>query len=85
MRFDQNPETTLRPEPIPSGGQWLIRDPHFRVRRIISDAPCGIPTDGTFKVITVVAGGCALGWQGEKADDPLRLTAGDTALVPACT
>ncbi len=83
-RFDLAPATTTAPEPIGRAGAWLVRDPHFRVRRFALAAPATLGTEGTFKLVTLVRGRATLGWRSGGRDAPLRLTPGDTALVPAC-
>jgi mannose-6-phosphate isomerase len=74
-----------QPEAIAGGGEWLLRTPHFRLRRFHASMPATLGTEGTFKIMTVIQGGGILGWRSGGVHRPLQLRAGDTALVPACT
>ena len=76
-------EPTLRPAAIDERSAWLLRGPHFSVRRMQPDRPSTLGTEGSFKLLTVLDGMAALGWRSGGEHPPLALRAGDTALVPA--
>lgn len=71
-------------EPIPGGGEWLLRTEHFQVRRYKTGHPQTLGTEGSYKVVTVLGGTGILGWRSKGDHPPVVLRAGDTALVPAC-
>ncbi len=72
-------------ESIAGGGEWLLRTPHFRVRRFRASVPATLGTEGTVKILTVIRGGGMLGWRSGGVHRPLPMRAGDTTLIPACT
>jgi len=65
--------------------EWLFRNEFFTTRRSTFDAPVSLGTEGSFKVLTVVAGKGTLGWHSGGAEPPLPVCQGDTVLVPANT
>jgi mannose-6-phosphate isomerase len=69
---------------LPDGGTQLIATPHYRVRRYSLRQRAELSTGGRFVTVTVVAGRTTLWWPGERVHGTLAMTAGDTALVPAC-
>jgi mannose-6-phosphate isomerase len=79
---DEGPATAL-PVPIDQRGDWLLRTPQFRVRRLRFDGPATIGTEGSFKVMTVIDGMAAIGWRSGGVHPPIPLRAGETLLVPA--
>lgn len=83
VRYEQPPEECVAPEPIPGGGEWLLRTPHFRVRRFPVSGASVLGTEGRVKVLTILAGRGTLGWRSGGRDMPLALGPGDTVLVPA--
>lgn len=74
-----------KPVLLPDGGVQLIATPHFRVVRYDLAARQELATHGTFKIVTAIAGTGSLGFTAGRTSGRLRLTSGDTALVPACT
>ncbi len=84
-RVDDASPATLAPEPIDERASWLVRSPHFRVRRCSLAEPATLSTEGTFKIMTVLDGFAAVGWRSGGDDPPLQLRRGDTALIPAGT
>ena len=83
-RFDLAPETTVTTAPGEHGFEWLFRNQHFTLRRQTLEAPLQIPTEGSFKIATVIRGRGTLGWRSSGQDLPLQIAAGDSVLVPAC-
>jgi mannose-6-phosphate isomerase len=81
MRFDQQSQPVLTPTPSDDGTTWLIRDSHFRVRRVTIDLPKTLSTADNFKVLNVINGRARLSWP----DGDFRVDAGDTVLVPGAT
>ncbi|MEM7203759.1 MAG: type I phosphomannose isomerase catalytic subunit [Planctomycetota bacterium] len=81
--FGASPSVYNQVTPIDSGGEWLVRDPHFRVRRFVTQSAATLGTEGTFKLLTVLRGRATIGWRSNGRDEPLRMAPGDTALVPA--
>ena len=79
---DEGPATEL-PVPIDARGEWLLRMPEFRVRRLRFDAPATLGTEGSFKVMTVLHGMAAIGWRSGGEHPPIPVRRGDTVLVPA--
>lgn len=75
---------TVSPEPIGDGASWLLREEFFRVRRFDLEQMTTLGTEGSFKILNVLAGHGTLGWRSGGDDPPLRLRPGDTVLVPAC-
>lgn len=63
--------------------EWLFRTPFFTTRRSRFTSPASLGTEGTFKVLSVVAGRGTLGWHSGGNEPPLVLRQGDTALIPA--
>ncbi len=72
-------------QPMEGGGEWLVRNEFFRLRRQELSDPATLGTGGIFKVISVVQGHGSLGWRSGGRHEPLVLRQGDTALVPAST
>lgn len=66
------------------GGELLLREEHFRVRRYRLGQRTVLPTGGAFLTVTAIGGKGMLGWHSGGQDEPLYLQCGDTALVPAC-
>ena len=85
MRYDHPPATTVAPEQIPGGGEWLVRCDLFAVRRFDLKSNCVLGTEGSFKILSVVRGSGTLGWRSGGRQMPLVLRPGDTVLVPAIT
>lgn len=83
-RFDLPEQTTVRPVACGDGGEWLFRNRHFTLRRYCLDGPTTMPSEGSFKIATVISGRGALGWRSGGEDPPLPLAPGDSVLVPAC-
>ncbi len=73
---------TIAPTPC-EGGDWLIRHELFSVRRYDVDAPRSLPSEGEFKILSVIAGQGTVGWRSGGDDPPLFVRSGDTMLVPA--
>jgi mannose-6-phosphate isomerase len=84
-RIGHDAEAVLAPEPIDERSEWLVRGPHFRVRRMRPTGPCTLSTEGSFKLLTVVRGFATLGWRSRGQDAPLAIRRTDSVLVPACT
>jgi mannose-6-phosphate isomerase len=84
VRFDGAAPATVRPQPAAGGGEWLVRDGRFRVRRFVLGGAQALATEGTFKIVNVLGGRATLGWRSGGHDLPLLLQPGDCALVPAC-
>jgi mannose-6-phosphate isomerase len=84
LRFDVSPQT-VTPTPVDdgTGGEWLVRDPKFALRRWTLHGPVTLASNGAFRVLTVVRGRATLGWRSGGAHPPLLLAPGDSALVPA--
>lgn len=85
MRYDHPPATTVAPEPIPGGGEWLVRCDLFSVRRFSLKSNSVLGTEGSFKILSVVRGSGTLGWRSGGRQMPLVVRPGDTVLVPAIT
>ena len=83
MRFDLPAQTTVRSEPIPGGGSWLVRHELFRVRKFTVDTPAVLGTEGVCKIMSVLSGQGTLGWRSGGRQAPLLLRQGATVLVPA--
>ncbi|MEZ5963892.1 MAG: type I phosphomannose isomerase catalytic subunit [Planctomycetota bacterium] len=83
-RFDFPEETTVAPTPAEGGGEWLFRNEHFTLRRLVVSEQMTVSTEASFKIATVVRGRGTLGWRSGGEDLPLPLAPGDTVLVPAC-
>lgn len=79
---DEGPPTAV-PTPIDSRGEWLLRTPHFRVRKLRFDNPATIGTEGSYKVMVVVHGMAAIGWRSGGEHPPIPMRTGETLLVPA--
>ncbi|MBI5851201.1 MAG: class I mannose-6-phosphate isomerase [Planctomycetes bacterium] len=79
---DEGPPTVV-PTPIDARGEWLLRTPQFRVRRLRFDSPATIGTEGSYKVMVVVDGMAAIGWRSGGEHPPIPLRSGETLLVPA--
>jgi hypothetical protein len=78
VRFDRQPETTVVPEPHPDGGAWLVRDPHFCVRRLPLPAP-SLSEGLTLEPGDVIATGTPSG-VGYAMDPPSFLKDGDVVI-----
>jgi mannose-6-phosphate isomerase len=74
----------VKPQRLPDGGVQLIATPYFRVVRHELAGARELATDGTFKIVTAIAGAGTLAFGAGRSAGRLRLHAGDTALVPAC-
>jgi mannose-6-phosphate isomerase len=74
----------VKAQRLPDGGELVLHEPHFRLRRYHLTQRTVLPTNATYLVCTVVAGRGMLGWHSAGHDEPLHLQPGDTALVPAC-
>ena len=83
-RLDLPVQTVVQPMPTLDEGEWLFRNRHFTLRRYRFDGPITLPSEGTFKIGTVISGRGTLGWRSGGEDPPLPLTPGDSVLVPAC-
>ena len=81
---DGSRQPTVAPRPLADGGQLLVQTPQFRLRRYRLTRPVTMPTGRAFLVATVLGGRGMLGWHSRGEDQPLRLSPGDCALVPAC-
>jgi mannose-6-phosphate isomerase len=82
-RFDAAPQTTVAPQRCDETMEWLLRDPHFTVRRLRTAEGVAVATDEHCLLLTLVEGRCAVGWRGDPLPEPLLMQPGDTALVPA--
>lgn len=83
-RFGLAEESTVTPVPARSGFELLFATEHFTLQRGTVSEPMTLPTDGSYKIATVVRGRGTLGWRSGGEDLPLPLGPGDTVLVPAC-
>ena len=83
-RFDRQPERTVTPRPIDGGGEWLLREKHFGVQRFAMGEPRSFATEGSFRVLTLLAGRAMVGWKSQGEHDPVMLKTADSLLVPAC-
>jgi mannose-6-phosphate isomerase len=83
-RLDMPVQTVVEPMPTLDDGEWLFRNRHFTLRRYRFDGPMTLPSEGTFKIGTVISGRGTLGWRSGGEDPPVPLTPGDSVLVPAC-
>jgi mannose-6-phosphate isomerase len=84
IRFDLPPQSTVAPQPVGDGGEWLVRDPLFTLRRYEWNQQGTLPSEGRCKILTLAQGRAVLGWRSGDQHAPLLLRAGDTVLVPAC-
>ena len=80
--FEDRP--VVSPTPIDERSTWLVRNEHFRLRRIVCRDATTLSTEGSVKVASLVRGNCTLGWHSGGEDPPLILRSGDTALIPGC-
>lgn len=85
VRYDREPQTTVEPAPDGEGGEWVLCDERFRVRRVVPQRPYTVKTEGSFKVLTLLSGRAAIGWRSRGHEEPLLLESPDSMLVPACT
>ena len=84
VRYDREPQTTVEPAPDGDGGEWVICDAGFRVRRLTLEGPYTVGTQGSFKVLTLLSGRAAVGWRSQGEEEPLVVESPDSVLVPAC-
>jgi mannose-6-phosphate isomerase len=83
MRVGDEGAPTVQPERIDGHGEWLLRTPHFRARRLRLETPATIGTEGSFKVLTMLSGMAAVGWRSGGQDPPLPVRAFESVLIPA--
>lgn len=74
----------IEPQPLPDGGELLVHNDWFRVRRYSLAEAIKLETGGRFLTLTVIGGRGTISWRSSATDQPLRVRAGDTVLVPAC-
>lgn len=83
LRVDGTGPARIAPQEIDDTSAWLLRTPHFRVRRLCIERPTRLETEGSFKVLTCLRGGALVEWKGPEGS--LVAAPGDNAIVPACT
>ncbi|MFO1053822.1 MAG: type I phosphomannose isomerase catalytic subunit [Planctomycetota bacterium] len=83
LRVGDEGPATVAPVPIDAHGEWLLRTPHFRMRRMHCSTPATLGTEGSFKVMVVLEGMAAIGWRSGGQHPPVPVKASDTLLVPA--
>lgn len=74
---------TVVPQQLVDGGQLVVVDEHFRVRRYQPAAAWEFRTGGRYATITVVGGCGDLLWRQADGERQLRLQRADTVLIPA--
>lgn len=79
---DQSPPTVLS-VPIDARGDWLVRTPNFRMRRLRFDEPATLGVEGSFKILTVIEGMAAIGWRSQGTHTPIPIRRAETMLIPA--
>ncbi|MCA8963400.1 MAG: class I mannose-6-phosphate isomerase [Planctomycetes bacterium] len=71
------------PTQLDDGGELLVTESHFRLRRYRVSDSLRLPTRGRFATVTVIGGNGDLVWPSSAGPQRLALQRGDTALVPA--
>jgi len=84
-RFGLEPETVSESSPTADGGEWLVRNSSFSMRRYTIGEPRAVATEGSFKVLTMLAGRAMVGWKSQGEHDPLQVGPAESVLIPACT
>lgn len=86
-RFCASSSAADRPVVVPTrlddGGELLVANPHFRLRRYAVDGRLALPLHDRFATVTVIGGAGAVTWRDGAASRRTSIARGDTALLPA--
>lgn len=86
LRMVENDRAPVcRSTSLPDGGELLLANEHFVVRRYQVSHSVELEGEGRFLTVTVLAGDCRMRWSRADGVGEESLTQADTALVPACT
>jgi len=80
VRFDATDDGLRRPVPTGDGGEWLVREPAFAVRRYTTSAPIRLATGDRVHLLTLLGGRARVRTDGAAS---VAVVPADTVVVPA--